>query len=94
MANYVYPAVFHPNEDDSSITVIVPDLPGCITEGKDLADALFMAEDAVSMWLWYAEDSHTPIPAATQPPRTETWMNAAGSTTPERSRRRCPFPAG
>ena len=51
MANYVYPAVFHPNEDDSSITVIVPDLPGCITEGKDLADALFMAEDAVSMWL-------------------------------------------
>ena len=82
MANYVYPAVFHPNEDDSSITVIVPDLPGCITEGKDLADALFMAEDAVSMWLWYAEDSHTP------------WMNTAGSTTPERSRRRCPFPAG
>ena len=51
MANYVYPAVFHPNEDDSSITVIVPDLPGCITEGKDLADALFMAEDAVSMWV-------------------------------------------
>ena len=72
MANYVYPAVFHPNEDDSSITVIVPDLPGCITEGKDLADALFMSEDAVSMWLWYAGDSHTPIPAATQPPRTET----------------------
>ena len=71
MANYVYPAVFHPNEDDSSITVIVPDLPGCITEGKDLADALFMAEDAVSMWLWYAEDSHTPIPAATQPPRVD-----------------------
>ena len=83
MANYVYPAVFHPNEDDSSITVIVPDLPGCITEGKDLADALFMAEDAVSMWLWYAEDSHTPIPAATQPPRTvkktlsiPSWLNA------------------
>ncbi len=104
MANYVYPAVFHPNEDDSSITVIVPDLPGCITEGKDLADALFMAEDAVSMWLWYAEDSHTPIPAATQPPRTETpeFVNLVRvdldeyrrSTTPERSRRRCPFPAG
>ena len=51
MAKYVYPAIFHPNEDDGSITVTVPDLPGCITEGKDLADAIFMAEDAVSMWL-------------------------------------------
>lgn len=68
MAKYVYPAIFHPNEDDGSITVTVPDLPGCITEGKDLADAIFMAEDAVSMWLWYTEDHHEPIPAPTQPP--------------------------
>ena len=68
MAKYVYPAIFHPNEDDGSITVTVPDLPGCLTEGKDLADAIFMAEDAVSMWLWYTEDHHEPIPAPTQPP--------------------------
>ena len=68
MAKYVYPAIFHPNEDDGSITVTVPDLPGCSTEGKDLADAIFMAEDAVSMWLWYTEDHHEPIPAPTQPP--------------------------
>jgi len=68
MAKYVYPAIFHPNEDDGSITVTVPDLPGCITEGKNLADAIFMAEDAVSMWLWYTEDHHEPIPAPTQPP--------------------------
>ena len=68
MAKYVYPAIFHPNADDGSITVTVPDLPGCITEGKDLADAIFMAEDAVSMWLWYTEDHHEPIPAPTQPP--------------------------
>ena len=68
MAKYVYPAIFHPNEDDGSITVTVPDLPGCITEGKDLADAIFMAEDAFSLWLWYTEDHHEPIPAPTQPP--------------------------
>ena len=64
----MYTPIFHPNEDDGSITVTVPDLPGCITEGKDLADAIFMAEDAVSMWLWYTEDHHEPIPAPTQPP--------------------------
>ena len=54
MSKYVYPAVFHPNKDDGSITVTVPSLPGCITEGKDLADAIYMAGDAVSMWLWCA----------------------------------------
>ena len=53
---------FHPFD------VKVPDLPGCRTCGDDLADAIFMAEDAVSMWLWYTEDHHEPIPAPTQPP--------------------------
>ncbi len=69
MAKYVYPAVFHPNEDDGSITVTVPDLPGCITEGKDLADAIFMAGDAVSMWLWSVEEDKEEIPPPTQPPQ-------------------------
>lgn len=71
MPKYAYPAVFHPNEDDGSITVTVPDLPGCITEGKDLADAIFMAEDAVSMWLWDAENCNEAIPAASELPPVE-----------------------
>ncbi|NCE63257.1 hypothetical protein D1159_01355 [Pseudoflavonifractor sp. 524-17] len=45
-----------------------PLLPGCITEGKDLANAIFMAGDAVSMWLWYAEEQRKDIPAPAQPP--------------------------
>ena len=68
MAKYVYPAVFHPNQDDGTLTVTLPDLPGCITEGKDLADALYMAGDAAAMWLWHAEDQREAIPAPTQPP--------------------------
>lgn len=69
MAQYVYPAVFHPNADDGSITVTVPDLPGCVTEGKDLADAIYMAQDAVSMWLWDAENCKDIIPAPSAPPQ-------------------------
>lgn len=64
MAQFVYPAVFHPNEDDGSITVTFPDLPGCITEGKSLENALYMAQDALSVWLEYAVDNKEPIPAA------------------------------
>lgn len=69
MAKYVYPAVFHPNADDGSITVTVPALPGCITEGKDLADAIYMAQDALSLWLWDAEDCRDAIPAPEAPPQ-------------------------
>ncbi len=63
---YAYPAVFTPLED-GGYDVAVPDLPGCGTCGDDLADAIFMAEDAVSMWLWDAENDCAPIPSA-QPP--------------------------
>jgi len=41
----------------------LPDLPGCITCGKDLADAIEMAEDAIAMWLCDAEDNKENIPA-------------------------------
>lgn len=42
-----YPAVFTPCEE-GGYTVAFPDLPGCYTEGDDLADALYMAQDAAS----------------------------------------------
>ncbi|MGI6076389.1 MAG: type II toxin-antitoxin system HicB family antitoxin [Pyramidobacter sp.] len=47
-----YPACFYPCEETKgAYTVVVPDLPGCVTQGKDLADAIFMAQDAASGWL-------------------------------------------
>lgn len=64
---YAYPAVFTPVED-GGFDVYVPSLPGCRTCGNDLPDALFMAEDAVSMWLWDAENKNEAIPAAAPPP--------------------------
>ena len=57
---YVYPAKLYPDEE--FIGVAVPDLPGCFTYGKDTADALVMAKDAVEMWLTDAEDQQEPIP--------------------------------
>lgn len=48
----VYPAIFTPYEDGTGgYTVEFPDLPGCVTGGDDLAEALFMAEDAASGWV-------------------------------------------
>lgn len=39
----VYPIILYPMEEhEGGYTVEVPDLPGCVTEGHDLADALDM----------------------------------------------------
>ena len=62
MTEYVYPAVFHPN-DDGSYTILYPDLPGCISEGKSMGNALYMAQSALTQWLGYLTDKNEPIPA-------------------------------
>lgn len=66
MAEYVYPAVFHPN-DDGTYTVLFPDLPGCISEGKSLGNAMAMAQDALAQWVEYLQSEKQPVPAASAP---------------------------
>lgn len=89
MAKYVYPAVFHPNAGDGSITVTVPSLPGCMTEGKDLMDAIYMAGDAVAMWLWCTENQQEEIPAPLPPPevRSPEFVNYVYADTDEYRRK-------
>lgn len=63
MTEYVYPAVFHAN-DDGSYTVTYADLPGCISEGKSLANAMLMAQMALSQWMEYLIDKKQSVPLA------------------------------
>ena len=44
--NLVYPAVFYPCEVNPGFCVVVPDLPGCVSEGATLSEAIAMGEDA------------------------------------------------
>lgn len=62
MAQYVYPALFHKNDDDS-YTITYPDLPGCVSEGKSLENALYMAQSALTQWMAYLAESKEPAPA-------------------------------
>jgi predicted RNase H-like HicB family nuclease len=61
---YSYPALFQGNAD-GSYTVTFPDLPGCISEGKSLGDALDMAQSALTQWVEYLRDKALAIPPAT-----------------------------
>ena len=51
MEKLVYPACFYPHKDKPGYLVVVPDLPGCISSGDSLAEALGMAMDAASGWV-------------------------------------------
>lgn len=61
MAKYVYPAVFTP--EAGGFSVRFPDVENCFTEGDDLAEALEMAEDALCMMLYDAEEQGRAISA-------------------------------
>lgn len=44
-----YPVCLYPNS--SGYTAIVPDLPGCVSEGESIREALEMATDAATGWI-------------------------------------------
>ena len=61
----VYPIILYPMEEhEGGYTVEVPDLPGCVTEGHDLADALDMARDAASGWILDEMEDGRAVPHA------------------------------
>jgi predicted RNase H-like HicB family nuclease len=68
---YVYPALFHKN-DDGSYTITYPNLPGCISEGKSLENALLMAQSALTQWIEYLTDKKQDIPKASETGKIKT----------------------
>lgn len=57
----IYPACFYPCAE-GGYTVTVPDLPGCVTEGDTLNEAIDMAVDATSGWLLGSVENNEKIP--------------------------------
>ena len=45
--NYRYTIILQPDEDEGGYTVTVPALPGCITQGETMDEAIEMAKDAI-----------------------------------------------
>lgn len=64
MKKFIYPAVFRHNDDDS-YTIQFPDLKGCISEGKSLTNALFMAQDALAQFIEVLLEEKITLPKST-----------------------------
>jgi predicted RNase H-like HicB family nuclease len=57
-----YPAVFY--EGEGGYSVEVPDLPGCVSGGETLAEAIIMGADAASGWVLTELEDGKAIPKA------------------------------
>lgn len=68
MAKYYFPAIFDSDTDnENGFTVTFPDLPGCITEGSDMDEAVYMAKDALAGFLYGMEEDGEQIPTPSNP---------------------------
>ena len=61
----IYPAIFTPCEEKDGFTVVVPDLPGCVTEGNSLINAIDMGTDAACGWILGELEDGNAIPSPT-----------------------------
>ena len=62
----VYSAEFYPDKD-GGYTVVVPDLPGCVTEGDSLEEAIEMGVDAAAGWILGELEAGRAVPPASLP---------------------------
>ncbi len=60
MAQYAYPAILTP--EDNWYIVTFPDFDDIYTDGTDIANAIFMANDVLPLRLMDYEDDERPIP--------------------------------
>lgn len=61
----IYPACFYPDDEQpGAYAVEVPDLPGCVSGGDSLAEAILMATDAASGWVLDELEDGKPVPPA------------------------------
>lgn len=49
MSKLTYTILLHPDPEEGGYTVTVPALPGCITQGETLEEAIAMAKEAISL---------------------------------------------
>lgn len=44
-------------EDEGGFSVVVPELPGCFTQGENLEEVIEMAKEAISVYIESLEDA-------------------------------------
>ena len=51
MSEYTYTIILEPDPEEGGYTVTVPALPGCVTQGETIEEAIVMAKDAIRLFI-------------------------------------------
>jgi len=70
MSRYQYTIILHPDTEEGGYTVTVPALPGCVTQGETLEEAIAMAKDAIRLYIEMLVDEGEPIPEEQEHPQS------------------------
>lgn len=62
MADYKYQMIISWSDEDGAFIVSVPELPGCMADGKTISEAVENAKVIISEWIEYAKEDGIPIP--------------------------------
>ena len=62
MSEYQFTIILHPDPEEGGYTVTVPALPGCITQGETLEEAIAMAKDVIRLYVESLIADGEPVP--------------------------------
>jgi antitoxin HicB len=66
---YQYTILLHPDAEEGGYTVTVPALPGCVTQGETLEEAIAMAKDAIRLYVESLLADGEPVPEEREHPQ-------------------------
>jgi antitoxin HicB len=62
-----YTIVLDPTENGEGYTVLVPALPGCVTQGRTREEAIERAKEAIAAYIESLKADGEPVPTETLP---------------------------
>ncbi len=69
MKEYQYTIILDPDPEEGGYTVTVPALPGCVTQGETIEEAIAMAKDAIRLYIETFIADGEPVPQETEHPQ-------------------------
>ena len=69
MSERHYTVVLLPEPEEGGYSVLVPALPGCVTQGETVEECLALAQDAIIGWIATARDFGEPNPEEKEQPQ-------------------------
>ncbi len=69
MSEYSYTIILEPDPEEGGYTVTVPVLPGCVTQGETIEEAIVMAKDAIRLFIETLMAEGQPVPLEHEHPQ-------------------------